>query len=76
MIGEHLKILSKNLHLPSSKYERFAFVGDFNLGIENEAMKDFCNLYRITSLNNRPTCYKNPANPSCIDLITNITNLI
>ena len=69
MIGEHLKLLSKNLDLQSSKYERFAFVCDLNLGRENEAMKDFCNLYGLTSLNNKPTCYKNPANPSCIDLI-------
>ena len=69
LIGEHLKLLSKNLDLQSSKHERIVFVGDSNVGMENEAMKDFCNLYRLTSLNNKQNCYKNPANPSCIDLI-------
>ena len=32
-------------------------------------MKDFCNLHGLTSLNNKLNCSKNPANPSCIDLI-------
>ena len=27
-----------------------------------------CNLYGLTSLNNKLTCYKTPANSSCIDL--------
>ena len=51
MVGEHLKFLSKNLALQSSKYGRFVFIGDFNfIGdlMENEAMKD---LYGLTSLN-------------------------
>ena len=39
-IGEHLKLLSKNLNLQSSKHERFIFVCDFNVGMENEAMND------------------------------------
>ena len=61
-------MLSKTLNLQSSKYERFVSVGDFNVGMENEAMKDFCNLYELTSSNNKPTFYKNPTNPSYIDL--------
>ena len=32
-------------------------------------MKDFCNLYRLTSLKNKLNCYKNPANPLCTGLI-------
>ena len=53
LIGEHFKLLSKNLDLQSSRYERFVYVCDFNVGMQNEAMKDFCNLYRLTSLNNK-----------------------
>ena len=64
----HLQLLNKILNLQSSKYERFVFVSDFNVGMENEAIKDFYNLYGLTSLNNEQTFYKNPANPSCIDL--------
>ena len=37
--------------------------------MENEAMKDSCNLYGLTSLSDKPTCYKNSSNPHCIDLI-------
>ena len=44
-------------------------VGDSNIRIENKTIKDFCNLFGVTSLNNKPTCYKNPAYPSCVDLI-------
>ena len=32
-------------------------------------MKDFCLNYNLKSLICVPTCYKNPDNPSCIDLI-------
>ena len=72
MIEEHLKLLSKNLELQFSKYKRSAFIGDFNLGMENEAMKDFCKIYKLTSFNNKPTCYKNTATQSSIDLILTI----
>ena len=42
---------------------------DFNAGLENAVLKDFCNLYNLTILINKATCYKNPNNPSCIDLL-------
>ena len=32
-------------------------------------MNAFCERYSLSSLIKEPTCYKNPANPSCIDLI-------
>ena len=32
-------------------------------------MKTFCESYTLSSLIKEPTCYKNPQNPSCIDLI-------
>ena len=32
-------------------------------------MNDFCNAYNLSTLIKEPTCYKNPDNPSCIDLI-------
>ena len=31
-------------------------------------MNDFCNVYNLSNLVKEPTCYKNPDNPSCIDL--------
>ena len=32
-------------------------------------LKDFCDLYSLKNLIEEPTCYKNPINPSSIDLI-------
>ena len=32
-------------------------------------MRNFCNSYNLNSLIKQPTCFKNPENPSCIDLI-------
>ena len=44
-------------------------MGDFNAGLDNAVLKEFCNLYNLTSLINKATCYKNSNNPSCIDVI-------
>ena len=35
-------------------------------------MKSFCQIYNFKNLLDKPTCYKIPTNPSCVDLI--ITN--
>ena len=32
-------------------------------------MDDFCNMYNLQNLIKDPTCYKNPENPTCVDLI-------
>ena len=44
-------------------------LGDFNVCVDNETMRNFCNSYSLHSLIKQPTCFKNPKNPSCIDLI-------
>ena len=46
-----------------------SFLGNFNGGMESIALKDFCNIYSLTSLVNKPNYYENPLNPSCIDSI-------
>ena len=50
-------------------YKNVAFLGDFNAGIEETAMKSFCESYNLTNLIKQPTCFKNTKKPSCIDLI-------
>ena len=35
-------------------------------------MKSFCQIYNFKNLLDKPTCYKNPTNPWCVDLV--ITN--
>ena len=37
-------------------------------------MKYFCKNYGLKTLIRQPTCYKNPSNPACIDLI--LTNVL
>ena len=44
-------------------------MGDFNVDMENINLKDFCDLYNFKNLIKEPTCFKNPVNPTCIDLM-------
>ena len=44
-------------------------LGDFNVCVDDETMRNFCNSYSLNSLIKQPTCLKNPESPSCIDLI-------
>ena len=73
MTGNHLDALGTYLDLHSTTYEKFLILGDFNVGIEEQHMKAFCDNYNLTSLIKQPTCYKNPNNPTCIDLILSNT---
>ena len=42
-------------------------MGDFNCDMSNVGLKDFCKLYNLKNL--IPTCFKNVANPTCLDLL-------
>ena len=66
---DHLEILRRNLYLYSAQYENLILIGDFNTVINHSYMKTFSESYTLSSLIKEPTCYKNPQNPSCIDLI-------
>ena len=68
-ISRHLDTLRKSLDLYSAHYENNILIGDFNVTIVDPHMQSFCELYRFKSLIKDPTCFKNPENPSCIDLI-------
>ena len=50
-------------------YDNLLVMGDFNSEITEDPMKNFCDTYNLKSLVKTPTCYKNPRNPTCIDLI-------
>ena len=43
-------------------------LGDLNVESSDPVLNDFCNVYNLFSLVKEPTCFKNPDNPSCIDL--------
>ena len=50
-------------------------MSDFNAEISGPNLASFCTFYNFKSFINKPNCYKNPDNPSCIDLIlTNYPN--
>ena len=68
-ISNDLAELSKNTDLYLTKYDQLLFLGDFHAGVEDSSVKDFCSSYNLTSMISRPTCFKNPEKPSCIDLI-------
>ena len=68
-ISNHLAELSKSTDLYLTKYDQLLFLGDFNAEVEDPSVKNFCSSYNLTSMINRPTCFKNPEKPSCIDLI-------
>ena len=51
------------------QYEKIMLVGDFNAQIGEKCFDDFLFQHELRSVNDRPTCYKNPDKPSCIDFI-------
>ena len=65
----HLDLLRRSFDLYSAKYEHFIMLGDFNTEVTQTSMKVFCDSYEFKNLIKDATCYKNPENPSCIDLI-------
>ena len=73
MICNHLDVLNTYLDLHSITYEKILILVDFNIGVEGQHMKAFRDNYNLTSLIKQPTFYKNPINPTCIDLILSNT---
>ena len=51
------------------RLENFIILVDFNCEVEEAAMKSFCETYNLYNLVVGPTCFKNPINPSSIDLM-------
>ena len=61
MIKNHMTYILQNM--------RMLILGDINVGIDKPHRKSFCKTYNLTNLIKQPTCYKNPDNPTCVDLI-------
>ena len=49
-------------------YDNILLLGDFNSEFSERCLNDFCDIYNFKNFVKKPTCYKNPDNPSCIDL--------
>ena len=69
LIEKHMNELGKALDIYLHRYDHILLIGDFNLEISERSMHDVCNVYNPESISNTPTCFKNPANPSSIDLL-------
>ena len=67
-ILNHLHHLSKGLDNYIGSYDNILLLGDFNPEFSEPCLNDFCDIYNFKNLGKEPTCFKNPDNPSCIDL--------
>ena len=65
-IKYHLKELGKATEFYSITYENIIIMSDFNAEISEPNLASFCTFYNFKNLISKPTCYKNPDNPSCI----------
>ena len=61
--------LGKKLDSFTQHYDNILLLGDFNCEPHEKCITDFCQVYNIKNMIKEPTCFKNPMNPSCIDLI-------
>ena len=68
-ISHHLKEIGKDLDVLTSKYDNIILMGDFNAEPADTVVSDFCEIYNLKNIIREKTCFKNPNNPSCIDLI-------
>ena len=55
-----------------SSYDKFLIAGDLNVEEGVECLDDFMDEFHAKNMVKESTCFKNPENPSCIDLF--ITN--
>ena len=68
-ISTHINKIKWNFDLFSINYKKIILLGDFNVEVNDNYMKFFCGNYGLKNLIKPPACYKNPSNPTCIDLI-------
>ena len=68
-IANFVKELGTTLDHYMPKYDNLLLLGDFNSEITENTMKEFSDIYNLSSLIKEHTCFKNPLNPSIIDLI-------
>ena len=66
---EHLSNISKGLGELKSKHDKILIIGDLNNEMSKTSLNEFCQTYNLESIVNKPTCFKNPKNPSCIYLM-------
>ena len=64
----HLNAIDKAIEFYSKTYDKILIAGDFNAQVSDIKLDTFCSIWNLKSLGKEPTCFKNPNNPSFIDL--------
>ena len=64
-----MKYMSQALDNLNATYEKIILIGDSNVELSEENMSYFLNVYNHKNPVKQKTCFKNPENPPCIDLI-------
>ena len=67
-ISTYIGTLSKSSDLFSADYEKMILLGDFNVEVNDNQIKSFCENYGLKNLIKHPTFYKSPSNPTYADL--------
>ena len=68
-ISYFLNHIGKVMDANISDYENIILIGDFNAVSSDIALREFCSMYNLKNIITEQTCYKNPDNPSSIDVI-------
>ena len=68
LLEHHLNQIQAQLEIFCKNYEHLPIMGDFSANISEPTLTSFCTLFKLKNLVKEPTYYKNPNNPSCIDL--------
>ena len=69
IIGTPINELSTSLDLLSAGYGKVIIPGYFNVQLNNNHMKSFCENYALKNVIKQLTCYKNPGKSTYRDLI-------
>ena len=60
--------MNKGLDIYLKHYDNLLILGDLNSELKDSCLNAFANVNNLKSLSKKPTCFKNPNNPSWIDL--------
>ena len=66
---QHLPNISKDFDELNWIYDNTFVTGDLNPGISEPSSDEFYQIYNLESIIHKLTCFKNPKNPWCIDLV-------
>ena len=69
LLKHHLFQIESAINFDSNTYENLIILGDFNAEISDLNMESFCTINNLKCIIKESTCYKNPDNRTCIDLI-------